>query len=52
MSVRGEVVQLLALVERKTHSEPLQQSYCSSSAQLLMPSKIKSKINKNVFPAL
>lgn len=52
MSVRGEVVKLPALVKRKTHSEPLQQSNCSTSAQLLMPSKLKSKRNKNVFPAI
>lgn len=61
MAVRGEIAQLLALVEKKTRSEPLQ-NYCGSFGQLvivtynsfvgknLMSSKIKPKINEDVFP--
>lgn len=46
---RKENYLLLVLVKRKTHSEHLQQSDCSSSTQLLMLSNMKSRINKNVF---
>lgn len=50
LSCWGEVVKLLWWRERPILN--LQQRNCSSSAQLLMPSKLKSKINKNIFAAI